>query len=493
MAACLVVLIFGLYGCAFAQSAPAQAADVISLHGRVFDAEHHALVGATVRLQANGADLIKTTTDVSGAFVFTALRAGNYQLRADKPGLGSGTEMVNVSASAEGNEVDVTLRTDGKATPADQMEFTDQPNFTVAGITDWTAVGGHGSDSILRTSETLARDTQGLKPEASAVESASPLNRDKRANSLPADQVAELSSIRVDAANGNLAAARLHVKAMIERQPSAELYGFAGDLDERLGDPLAAVRELEQAARLEPSEQNYFAWGSELLLHRAVWQAQEVFERGLKAYPRSARIETALGAALFAEARYEQAAERLCEASDRDPANTEPYLFMGKIGMVTPTSSPCLEEKLARFVREQPENSEASYLYAMTILKRQEQTPDSAALAQAEGLLMNAVKYDSKCADGYLQLGIMQSSRHSFDRAIAYYTKAIDANPQLADAHYRLGVAYDRTGKRDKAEAEFRVHDELVKNQSDAVEAQRREVKQFLVVLNGKPGSSSTD
>ena len=83
---------------------------------------------------------------------------------------------------------------------------------------------------------------------------------------------------------------------------SAELYRLAGELDEKLGDPLGAVRELEHAVRLEPSEANYFAWGSELLLHRAIWQAVEVFESGLKAYPKSARIETALGTALFAGA-----------------------------------------------------------------------------------------------------------------------------------------------------------------------------------------------
>jgi hypothetical protein len=47
----------------------------------------------------------------------------------------------------------------------DGMAFADKPNFTVAGITDWTAVGGHGSDSSLRTSEALARETASLKPE----------------------------------------------------------------------------------------------------------------------------------------------------------------------------------------------------------------------------------------------------------------------------------------------------------------------------------------
>ena len=45
------------------------------------------------------------------------------------------------------------------------MEFFDKPNFTIAGVTDWTAVGGHGSDSALRTSEDLARETLTLKPD----------------------------------------------------------------------------------------------------------------------------------------------------------------------------------------------------------------------------------------------------------------------------------------------------------------------------------------
>ena len=73
-----------------------------------------------------------------------------------------------------------------------------------------------------------------------------------------------------------------------------------------------AVHEYEQAARVDPTEQNYFAWGSELLLHRAVWQAQEVFRQGAKAYPKSARMLAALGTALFAGDLYDEAAVSLC-------------------------------------------------------------------------------------------------------------------------------------------------------------------------------------
>jgi Tfp pilus assembly protein PilF len=139
-------------------------------------------------------------------------------------------------------------------------------------------------------------------------------------------------------------------------------------------------------------------------------------------------------------------------------------------------------------VKEQPQNSLANYLYAMAILKSLGQTPDPKALLQAETLLNTAVTIDPKCADAYLQLGILASSQHETEKAIGYYTKAIEAQPQLGEAHYRLGVAYDRSEQPEKARQEFQLHDEIEKQQAATVERQRREVKQFLVVLEGQPG-----
>jgi Flp pilus assembly protein TadD len=222
------------------------------------------------------------------------------------------------------------------------------------------------------------------------------------------------------------------------------------------------------------------------LLHRAVWQAQEVFRKGSAAYPKSARMQTGLGAALFASARYDEAALQLCSASDLNPADPEPYLFMGRIEMAAPDSLGCVEQKLARFVQVQPENSLANYFYAMAILKRQQQSADKQAVQKAQDLLTKAVSIDAKCSDAYLQLGILSASERKFDKAIDFYRKAIDANPQMGEAHYRLGVAYDRMGEPVKAKEEFQLHDEIKKRDAEAIERQRREVKQFLVVLPGQ-------
>jgi tetratricopeptide (TPR) repeat protein len=486
---------------------------------------------------------VETKTNEAGAFVFSALRIGSYVLSAEKSGLRSRATTVTALSQPDRKQVELVLQASGdvdtdsnrSSSSSDQaMEFADKPNFTVAGITDWTAVGGHGSDSSLRTSEALTRETLLLKPAGSEGDasglpiSASELNKSESSlraalagapGSFDANhQLGEFylragryresipllqSSYQIDPANnaneydlafayketGELSKAREHVQRLLTQNGNADVHRLSGELYEKQGDPLAAVHEDEQAVRLDPNEENYFAWASELLLHRAVWQAVEVFRNGANAYPKSARMLSGLGTALFAGARYDEAALDLCDASDLNPGNPVPYIFMGKIEVAAPTPMPCVEQKLARFVREQPGNALANYLYAMAIWKREGQSADQQTLRQVESLLTKAVTIDAKCGDAYLQLGILHFSEHDLEKAIDFYKKAIEVDPQLSEAHYRLAVAYDRLGERAKAKREFQLHDEIEKLQAAAIERQRREVKQFLVVLQGEPAN----
>jgi tetratricopeptide (TPR) repeat protein len=507
-----------------------------SVGGIVLDAQGAPVAGAIVRLESTSLPaILETQTDAAGKFVFAGVPTRSYQLLAEKSGRRSRAATITVAANVV--ETQVSLLLEPPATPA--MEFADKPNFTVAGVTDWTAVGGHGSDSSLRTSEDLARETQALSA-ASAAPPAKPsvhqaefnpehdqetklrtalertpqsveLNEQLGRLYLNGNHYKEaipplLTAYRGDVTNsdneyelaqaysgaGDFADARDHVQELLLRKDSADLHRLAGDLDEKLGDPLAAVQQDEQAVRMDPSEQNYFAWGSELLLHRAIRQAREVFGNGSKAYPKSARMLAALGAALFASAAYDEAAQTLCASSDLNPADPQPYLFLGKIEIAAPAPLPCAEEKLARFAREQPSNAYANYLYAMALWKRQEvvgQAKNTETTAHAEKLLTNAVAADHACYEAYLQLGIIYADGHDYTKAIGFYEKALAIDPKLSEAHYRLGVAYDRAGERDKAKIEFQLHAELEKEQAAAVEKQRSEVKQFVVALPDKPSN----
>lgn len=261
---------------------------------------------------------------------------------------------------------------------------------------------------------------------------------------------------------------------------------MAGELDEKLGDPLSAVREFEEAASENPSEDNYFAWGSELLYHRAIWQAKEVFDQGARLYPQSARMLTARGAALFAGAQYDEAALDLCKASDLNPQSADPYLFMGKIEIAAPDPLPCVVAKLARFEKLQPANSLANYYFAMALWKQQGQARVPGVMERVKTMLARAVSLDPKCADGYLQLGNLSAGQSQWEQAIGLYLKAIQANPELSEVHYRLGVAYERTGETAKAKEQFQLHDAIARKQAAEIQRQRLAVKQFVVVLPGK-------
>lgn len=539
--AVIMALIGTLSFTSVSRKAHAQHSDEVTIQGNVVNQAGNLISDASVRLEQEGVlERVETKTNAAGAFAFTALPTGHYLLSVEKSGQKSHATAVLALSKGDRKTIDLILEVPGdiqlnstgsSRPPPQALEFSDKPNFTIAGVVDWTAVGGHGSDSALRTSEDLARETLTLKPESSrsngptlpssakigneseskliAARASAPgsyeanhqlgeyyFHAGRPQDSIPLllaayqinptmdDNTYDLALAYKEA--GDFSRAREQVRKLQVHKDSADLHHLMGELDEKLGDPLAAVREDQEAVHLDPSERNYFEWGSELLLHRAVWQAVEVFRDGTKAYPKSSRMLTALGTSLFAGALYDEAARRLCDASDLDPSDPKPYAFMGKIDTAAPTRLPCIEQKLARFVRDQPEDPLANYLYAMAVWKRREQPADNQDLEQVEALLTKAVTIDSNCAEAYLQLGILYSSQRSYEMAIDFYMKAIKADPELAEAHYRLGVAYDRTNEPAKAKQEFMRHDEIEKKQAAAIESERREIKQFLVVLQGQ-------
>ena len=523
---------------AIAQQSSAAQAQSASIEGVVRDAAGKPVAEASVHLEQKGVrNSIETKTNSAGGFRYSDLGAGSFTLVAEKAGLRSPPTAVVTTSLPEPRYIELTLEPVGAvpegsdSTSASAMQFADAPNFTVAAVTDWTAAGGHGSDSSLRTSEALTRETLTLKPQGGTADAAKGSNPQVSEAALrgalaaapgkfePNHELGELylnagryqdsipllrAAYRIDPKNaaneydlalalkgsGDFSGAREHVDKLMAGKETADLDRLSGEIAEKAGDPLTAVRRFEEAVREDPSEQNYFEWGSELLVHRAVLQAKDVFATGAKLYPKSARMLTALGAALFAGAFYDEAAQRLCEASDLNPANPEPYLFMGKIEIAAPNPLACVEQKLERFVQLQPENPLANYYYAMTVWKQQGLSIDANQLQKVEAMLTKAVTIDPQCSEAYLELGELNVSRHDYERAIGFYTKAIQADPQLSEAHYRLGMAYDRIGDRANAAKEFQIHDEIRKQQAAEVERQRRAVKQFLVVVPDKSASA---
>lgn len=534
---------------AVAQTPSPSQLDAITVEGTVRNSVGEPVMGASVVLEEkSGGRRLETRTDAEGKFSLTVRHAGMYTATVEKTGSSKCvTDPMPLLSVGQKEQLELRLQPSTPAQPSSSasassgsMEFKDEPSFTVAGVTDWSGAGGHGSDTSLRTSETLARETLALKsgrpdqPSRDAARSdAVDLETTKLENKLRAAvartpssfeanrQLGEfcllsgkyreaISSLKaayqIDSGNvanaydlalayrdnGDVALAHdLAVKILAIAEGNAGVHALLGDLDERLGDPLGAVREYERAATLEPSERNYFAWGSELLLHRAVRPAVIVFTKGSVAHPNSARMLVGLGAALYADGSYEEAAEQLCRATDLKPEFTTAYLFLGKMEVTLPTAFSCSEQKLASYVQFRPENALANYYYAMAVLKRGRESKSSADSQQAETLLKKSVAIDPKLGEAYLQLGILYAAQGSSEQAIAAFNKAVEVTPGLGEAHYRLSQLYKRAGDKARSDQEIQLYKQVEKNEAEEVERQRREIQQFLIILKDQPAVSA--
>jgi tetratricopeptide (TPR) repeat protein len=422
------------------------------IEGTVRDSSGSPVGGASIRLEQEGVSgALHARTNSAGNFELTLPNLGNYILRIQKPGFSECVVRLPVSQTKPPALNVVLSRSDQQRTSS-ELQFSDGPDFTVAGVTDWTAAGGHGSDVALRTSEALAKQTRTLEGD----DDNRPLNPD------------------------GLRKKREQLQAMLANADRADLHHELAETDEQLNDPLAAEHEYERAAQLDPSEDNYFAWGAELLLHRAIQPAREVFAKGSSAYPRSERMLAGLGAALYASGLAAEAAERVCAASDLQPGDPTPYLFLGKMVQASSQPLPCAEEKLARFAHNQPRNAFANYYYALALQK----VPGSSE--RSESLLKTAIQADPKFAEAYVQLGILYSEKKHNAEAITAFQRAVEANPNLAEAHFRLANAYKKAGESAKARREFQTYEQIQKSEAAAVEQQRREIQQFVVVFKNQ-------
>jgi tetratricopeptide (TPR) repeat protein len=258
---------------------------------------------------------------------------------------------------------------------------------------------------------------------------------------------------------GKLDEARTLILQMIAAEDTAELHNLLADVDERGGNLLGAAEEYQRAAHMDPTEEHLFDWGDNLLQLHAYEEAAQVFTAGIERHPGSARLHVGLGIAQYSRGRHEDAVKSFCEAADLAPSDPRPYQFLGEMYGVVPALGAEITSRLARFANAHPRNALAQFHYAMSLWKGQPAAPTD--LRQVETLLRRAVTLDPKLAKGFLELGILLSDQQRFREAIQQLQSAARLEPDLAQAHYRLAQAYQRTGQKELAEKELEIFQRL--------------------------------
>ncbi|HKV62205.1 MAG TPA: tetratricopeptide repeat protein [Candidatus Acidoferrum sp.] len=288
---------------------------------------------------------------------------------------------------------------------------------------------------------------------------------------------------------GRLADAQQLIQALLKQQNTAELHNLLGEVEEKEGKFVPAENEYETAAHMDPSESNLFDWGSELLLHRTLGPAVEVFQQASARYPTSQRMVVGLGMALYARGNYDDAVKALLGAADLNPTEPNCYFFLSRAYDSSPSQADEVTQRFHRFAELQPNNARALYYYAMSLWKGKRAQDPGLDLNQIESLLSKSLALDPKLSEAHLQLGNLYSDQAKFAEAIPEYKRALQLNSDLADAYYRLGQAYVRTGEKDRAQEQFQVYQKIREQHLADVEKQRAEIRQFVYSAKDSPSA----
>ena len=288
---------------------------------------------------------------------------------------------------------------------------------------------------------------------------------------------------------GRFQDARQLIQDLAKKKNTAELHNLLGQVEEKDGNFVAAANEFQGAAHIDPSESNLFDWGSELLLHRTLEPAIEVFRQGTKRYPDSSRMAIGLGMALYSLGKYDEAVESLLRAADLNPSDPRGYPFLSAAFDSSPSQAEKVIERFRRFAELQPKNGQAVYYYAMSLWKGKRSQDPNLDLKQIETLLKKAMALEPALPAAHLQLGNLYADQRKYPEAIPEYLRARELSPHLADVHYRLAQAYVRVGEKDLAQEEFKVYQQLEAQHLTDLDKQRAEIRQF--VYSEKPGGEA--
>lgn len=279
---------------------------------------------------------------------------------------------------------------------------------------------------------------------------------------------------------GRLEEARSLIQNLAKNKNTGELQNLLGHIDEKDGKFVAAANDFEVAAHLDPSEENLFDWGSEMLLHRTYEPAIAIYQQGVQRYPNSPRLQIGLGLSLYSRGKYDEAVKALIAAADLNPSDSRCYLFLSKAYNSSPLQADEVIQRFRRYAELQPGNALAQYYYAVSLWKGKRVGDSTLDFQTVQSLLEKSIALDDSLPEAHVQLGNLYADQHKYEQSIPHYVRALALDPNLADAHYRLGTDYVHMGQKENAQKEFAVYQKLRAEHLAEVQKERDEVQQFV-------------
>jgi tetratricopeptide (TPR) repeat protein len=172
--------------------------------------------------------------------------------------------------------------------------------------------------------------------------------------------------------------------------------------------------------------------------------AAETFTRYTQLYPQDASGHYALGVALASLEKSSEARAQFQKSVELQPVQTESYLQLGRISL------------------------------------------DEGDLDGAAAEFDRVLQRDPRHAEGLTGMGRVEFQRKEYAKAIELFQQSIAVDPAIRQAHYYLGLAFARTGRKEDSEKELQVASKI---EHEEVEQHRNILK--LLDSSQNPGDTT--
>ena len=262
----------------------------------------------------------------------------------------------------------------------------------------------------------------------------------------------------IDAETGN------HLWAERFDKPLADLFDMQDEIVARLANTLSAQLVVAEARRAEkapnPNSMDlYFqgiAWFNKGLSPDNVTQARSFFDRALAADPDnvdalvgSARADVVEGAVLFSTdpmAAFAAAEAKLAKALSSVPDHARAHMFLGFVEMMTNRAAEGIAECEHALALDRNLASAHSFVGRGKILVGR---PEETEAHVAEALRLSP--RDTMADTWMMHAGFAKNQLGSWDQAVAWCRRSIEANRNHPTAWFQLGAALARLGRLDEA------------------------------------------
>ncbi|PYT21492.1 MAG: hypothetical protein DMG57_38435 [Acidobacteria bacterium] len=241
------------------------------------------------------------------------------------------------------------------------------------------------------------------------------------------------------------------------QQGNAEIENLLGEVYEKKGQYLDAVRAFQKSAELEPGNEGYrFDFVYELLAHQNFDAAIAAVQPAVRDFPQALKFRLALGVAYFGAKLFDQSGEIFLDAARLAPDAELPLRLLARAVDTGPVRRPEVQALVAAYLEHHPRQFWAHYFLGRSAFQ-------DGDLQRALGLLKQSVALAPNDPDSQFELGNVYFEMGSWDDALACYERAVRLKPDLTEAHYRLFRAYRRAGAPKQAEQALRTYQKLQK------------------------------